>query len=370
MAFAGSKLESWRLLSTRMGTLWGKLCARWVLFCVGVWPPYVSPTKIALADVSYANDPGRDQGEVDFPPLIISNHLSWVDVVVHHALFCPSYIARKGTEKLPLLGTMSKIQGCMIVDRERQLAEGSGAGAGAGVGAGQTKRKTSDPSIVDLDAKSKQQQQEEEEKHQEEEVGGEEKDGQTAHEHGVSSQLKKFLLDLEDRRKRGENIRSLLLFPEGTTSNGEGLIQFKRGGFLAGLPIKPYWLQYETGTASAAWESIGILRQLWYLLAGSWTKIEVLELPLYHPTEEEKTNPQLYSENLRRHIAMTVNNVRRRRGLLVDEDGQGVQLFETSLKDKRDYMNDLKELERLEALARQHGAEGNDGEGEPLMDLS
>jgi 1-acyl-sn-glycerol-3-phosphate acyltransferase len=48
---------------------------------------------------------------------------------------------------------------------------------------------------------------------------------------------------------------SVLIFPEGTTTHGDGVLPFKRGSFgaaaLAGVPIVPIALRYES--ASAAW---------------------------------------------------------------------------------------------------------------------
>jgi lysophosphatidylcholine acyltransferase/lyso-PAF acetyltransferase len=34
-------------------------------------------------------------------------------------------------------------------------------------------------------------------------------------------------------------LRPMLLFPEGTTSNGQMLLPFKTGAFLAGVPVLP-----------------------------------------------------------------------------------------------------------------------------------
>merc|ERR1711879_236 len=34
-------------------------------------------------------------------------------------------------------------------------------------------------------------------------------------------------------------MRPMLIFPEGTTTNGEGLLPFKKGAFVAGVPVRP-----------------------------------------------------------------------------------------------------------------------------------
>jgi len=38
--------------------------------------------------------------------------------------------------------------------------------------------------------------------------------------------------------------RPLLIYPEGTTSNGEGVLEFKKGAFIAGAPVRPVVLVY------------------------------------------------------------------------------------------------------------------------------
>lgn len=43
---------------------------------------------------------------------------------------------------------------------------------------------------------------------------------------------------------------------EGTTTNGEFLLPFKTGGFLAKAPVLPVILQYHYQRFSPAWDSI------------------------------------------------------------------------------------------------------------------
>merc|ERR1719399_1901035 len=38
--------------------------------------------------------------------------------------------------------------------------------------------------------------------------------------------------------------RPLLIFPEGTTSNGTGLTDFRKGAFVPGVPVRPILLSY------------------------------------------------------------------------------------------------------------------------------
>ena len=53
----------------------------------------------------------------------------------------------------------------------------------------------------------------------------------------------------------------MLIFPEGTTTNGQSLLPFKKGPFLAKMPVQPVLLKYEYDTFSPAWETISPVRR-------------------------------------------------------------------------------------------------------------
>uniref|UniRef100_A0A7N6A8U1 Phospholipid/glycerol acyltransferase domain-containing protein n=1 Tax=Anabas testudineus TaxID=64144 RepID=A0A7N6A8U1_ANATE len=67
----------------------------------------------------------------------------------------------------------------------------------------------------------------------------------------------------------------MLMFPEGTTTNGQALIKFKPGAFLAGVPVQPVLLRYPNK----------------------------LFLPVYNPSQEEKDDPNLYADNVQKLMA-------------------------------------------------------------------
>lgn len=49
---------------------------------------------------------------------------------------------------------------------------------------------------------------------------------------------------LTARHGRCRRYPPILIFPEGTTTNGQCLIDFKRGAFVPGVPVKPVVLKY------------------------------------------------------------------------------------------------------------------------------
>ncbi|URE31340.1 Acyltransferase [Musa troglodytarum] len=99
----------------------------------------------------------------------------------------------------------------------------------------------------------------------------------------------------------------MLLFPEGTTTNGDYLLPFKSGAFLAKVPVLPVILRYPYCRFSPAWDSISGVRHVFLLLCQFVNHIEVIWLPVYYPSEQEKEDPKLYANNVRKLMATEGN---------------------------------------------------------------
>lgn len=97
----------------------------------------------------------------------------------------------------------------------------------------------------------------------------------------------------------------MLMFPEGTTTNGRALIKFKPGAFLAGVPVQPVLLHYpgEPDTVRWTWKGLSWLGTLWHTTSQIYTSVTVEFLPVYTPSREEKQNPELYAENVQKLMA-------------------------------------------------------------------
>jgi len=105
--------------------------------------------------------------------------------------------------------------------------------------------------------------------------------------------------------------RPMLIFPEGTTSNGEGLLDFRKGAFLSGVPVRPVILVY-TGRwhpASTTYrEGNDGLQEIsdseWakQFLGHALHQLHVRVLAPYEPNEAERSDPQLYAQNCRAHM--------------------------------------------------------------------
>ncbi|CAK0898238.1 unnamed protein product, partial [Prorocentrum cordatum] len=102
--------------------------------------------------------------------------------------------------------------------------------------------------------------------------------------------------------------RPLLMFPEGTTGNGDRLLPFRRGAFVPGAPVRPVVLVY-TGAWNPANTNFKTLNSgeieltddaEWGLefLGHFMHSLQVRVLRPYVPNEEERADPELYASNV------------------------------------------------------------------------
>eukprot|EP01094_Clydonella_sp_ATCC50884_P015226 TRINITY_DN25811_c0_g1_i1.p1 TRINITY_DN25811_c0_g1~~TRINITY_DN25811_c0_g1_i1.p1 ORF type:complete len:508 (+),score=126.07 TRINITY_DN25811_c0_g1_i1:156-1679(+) len=96
----------------------------------------------------------------------------------------------------------------------------------------------------------------------------------------------------------------ILIFPEGTCTNGRALITFKNGPFYPGVPVQPVVIRYPHVHCDVSWsgeKGLGFL--LYHSLCQFVNYMEVEYLPVYTPSEQEKQNPSLFASNVRREMA-------------------------------------------------------------------
>ncbi|KAI3895663.1 hypothetical protein MKW98_025454 [Papaver atlanticum] len=218
----------------------GRFLARVMLFNMGVY--WISESYRELLAVE---SPETESEEVERPGAIISNHVSYLDILYHTYSFFPSFVAKRSVAELPLVGLISKCLGCVYVQRELKSSE----------------------------------------------------------QKGVSGVLTKRVLEAQKNR----TAPMMMLFPEGTTSNGDYLLPFKSGAFLSKAPVIPVILRYPYQRFSPAWDSISGLRHVILLLCQFVNYIEVIRLPIYYPSDQEKDDPKLYAHNIRKLMACEGN---------------------------------------------------------------
>jgi lysophosphatidylcholine acyltransferase/lyso-PAF acetyltransferase len=134
---------------------------------------------------------------------------------------------------------------------------------------------------------------------------------------GVALEVKARMIEIDSGEVPG--CRPMLLFPEGTTTNGHFLLPFKTGAFLAGVPLQPVILRYDVHSISPAWESISAARHIFLMLANPVHSVTCYELPVYVPSPEERANPRLYADNLRQSMVGECFHLHVECRLFVDE---------------------------------------------------
>ncbi|KAK1436549.1 hypothetical protein QVD17_02330 [Tagetes erecta] len=214
----------------------GRLLSRVMLFAFGFY-------WITTLDATINNQVDFDDQskEHERPGVIISNHVSHMDILYHMSSSFPSFVAKRSVGRLPLVGLISKCLGCVYVQRESKSSN--------------TK--------------------------------------------GVSAVVNERIQEAH----KNKSAPMMMLFPEGTTTNGDYLLPFKTGAFLAKAPVLPVILKYPYERFSPAWESISGVRHVILLLCQFVNYMTVTRLPVYYPSQEEKDNPKVYAENVRRLMA-------------------------------------------------------------------
>ncbi|CAM0881068.1 unnamed protein product [Alopecurus aequalis] len=227
----------------------GRALSRAMLFVFGFYWIPVSDRSVPNAE----DVPEDHSEELERPGAIVSNHVSYVDILYHMSASSPSFVAKNSVSKLPLIGLISECLRCIFVQRESKGSDSR----------------------------------------------------------GVSGAVTERLQEVSQYK----NSPMLLLFPEGTTTNGDYLLPFKTGAFLARAPVQPVILRYPYTRFSPAWDSMDGARHVFLLLCQFANYMEVVRLPVYYPSEQEKEDPRVYANNVRKLLAAEGNLVLSNLGL-------------------------------------------------------
>ncbi|KAK9270982.1 hypothetical protein L1049_026570 [Liquidambar formosana] len=224
----------------------GRFLSRAMLFVIGFYWIKETRRNLNVADKTTTENECKDQSEEpERPGAIISNHVSYLDILYHMSSSFPSFVAKRSVAKLPLVGLISKCLGCVYVQRESKSSDFKGV---SGVVTERVRE---------------------------------------AHQNKFAPMM--------------------MLFPEGTTTNGDYLLPFKTGAFLSKAPVLPVILRYPYQRFSPAWDSITGVRHVIFLFCQFVNHIEVTRLPVYYPSQQEKDDPKLYANNIRRLMAREGN---------------------------------------------------------------
>ena len=109
--------------SKRMVARLGMLHSRAVLFVLGVL--WINVTKHNKPGEARGGG-GEDDDAMSARAGVVSNHVGWIDILVHMALFFPSFVAKDGVAKMAVVGTIARNMRCIFVQREAKTKEYKG----------------------------------------------------------------------------------------------------------------------------------------------------------------------------------------------------------------------------------------------------
>ncbi|XP_047983186.1 lysophospholipid acyltransferase LPEAT2 [Salvia hispanica] len=101
----------------------------------------------------------------------------------------------------------------------------------------------------------------------------------------------------------------VLLFPEGTTSNGKVLLSFQIGAFIPGYPVQPVVVRYPYVHFDQSWGNITLTALMFRMFTQFHNFMEVEYLPLAYPNECRKENAVHFAQRTGRAIASALNVV-------------------------------------------------------------
>lgn len=128
--------------------------------------------------------------------------------------------------------------------------------------------------------------------------GGLNRGGLKGNPHGPMGTVEQIVARLEVQQ---EGWFPPMIFPEGTTHNGRGLLQFKTGAFVAQAPVQPVVLTYPHYLFSPAWTTSSMLFLFGRMLCQVYTRVQVQVLEPVLPLENE--TPKAFAHRVMHRIA-------------------------------------------------------------------
>eukprot|EP00357_Protocruzia_adherens_P033970 CAMPEP_0114987702 /NCGR_PEP_ID=MMETSP0216-20121206/9164_1 /TAXON_ID=223996 /ORGANISM="Protocruzia adherens, Strain Boccale" /LENGTH=325 /DNA_ID=CAMNT_0002350349 /DNA_START=140 /DNA_END=1117 /DNA_ORIENTATION=- len=175
----------------------------------------------------------------EFAPVLLSNHLSIVDILVLMAMEGPSFVSKEELYHVPVVGASAAAMQSVFVKRSDAESRGSAL-----------------DTIIDR---------------------------------------KREVLEAQ-----GKGFPRIAIFPEGTTTCGKEMIPFKKGGLLGNFPVQPVTLKYSSPWVDFPYAIINEGIHAVMLCCQPYACLEVSYLEMYECNEE---NWEVDAEKLRKIMA-------------------------------------------------------------------
>ncbi|KAH0728326.1 hypothetical protein KY290_004041 [Solanum tuberosum] len=111
------------------------------------------------------------------------------------------------------------------------------------------------------------------------------------------------------RKASCDQFPRVLLFPEGTTTNGRSIISFQLGAFIPGYPIQPVIVRYPHVHFDQSWGNVSLAMLMFRMFTQFHNFMEVEYLPVITPHENRKESAVRLSQRTGHAVASALNVV-------------------------------------------------------------
>ncbi|KAL4368184.1 hypothetical protein GQ457_05G000370 [Hibiscus cannabinus] len=124
-----------------------------------------------------------------------------------------------------------------------------------------------------------------------------------------SSASRKNAINEIKRRAACDKFPRVLLFPEGTTTNGKVLMSFQLGAFIPGHPVQPIIVRYPHVHFDQSWGLISLAKLMFRMFTQFHNFMEVEYLPVVMPPDHKTQSPVHFAERTGQAMASALNVV-------------------------------------------------------------
>ena len=140
--------------------------------------------------------------------------------------------------------------------------------------------------------------------------------------------------NLKERQRQyhaGETAAPLLIFPEGTTTNGKYILKFKHGAFLSLLPVKPIFIYNDVHDFGIGDSPMTTFDHFYYTFGFIYRLVYFYELPVIECTDYLLQNHSLENEDKAETYTRVVN--------MIYQEAFDIPYSDKGFRDLREYEN-------------------------------
>ena len=111
--------------------------------------------------------------------------------------------------------------------------------------------------------------------------------------------------EIKKRSQPDTDWSQMAIFPEGTTTNGTCLINFKPGAFLPGMPVQPVLIEYQNRLNIFPWTMQGLnAYQIFFLTLCQFNNcMQITYMKVHTPNKTEIRDANVFASSVRRKMA-------------------------------------------------------------------